>query len=238
MLQLLQGIRLRIYQCQKTHLRTLIQSPVLYQVRDAKKSGGGIQVRSEKDGPSQVGMHLGEKIKENTKTASYTAIILCGVGVTAVMFWAICRELFSSSSPNNIYSEALKRVIEDYRVQDAIGAPIKGYGEESRRGRRQHVAHMAFERNGIPHIRMKFYVQGLRNKATVHLETREDKSGKMEYRYLFVQLDHYPNTTIILEDNRAFEPSSASASQPQYSSANQSALSGSSLSFASFDGKK
>ncbi|XP_075150032.1 mitochondrial import inner membrane translocase subunit Tim21 [Haematobia irritans] len=236
MLQIFQGARLRILQCHKTHMRTLTQSPVLYQVRDSKRSGG-LQVRSEKDGgPSQVGMPLGEKIKENTKTASYTAIIMCGIGVTAVMFWAIFRELFSSTSPNNIYSEALKRVTEDYRVQDAIGAPIKGYGEESRRGRRQHVAHMAFERNGVPHIRMKFYVQGLRNKATVHLETREDKSGKMEYRYLFVQLDHYPNTTIILEDNRASEPLASSSSQ--FSNGNQSALSGSSLSFASFDGKK
>lgn len=55
---------------------------------------------------------LGEKIKENTKTATYTAIILAGVGVTAVMFWAIFRELFSSSSPNNIYSNALERVID------------------------------------------------------------------------------------------------------------------------------
>lgn len=55
---------------------------------------------------------LGEKIKETTKTASYTAIILAGVGVTAIMFYAIFRELFSSSSPNNIYSDALERVID------------------------------------------------------------------------------------------------------------------------------
>lgn len=53
-----------------------------------------------------------------------------------------------------------------------MGAPIKGFGEESRRGRRQRVAHTSFERNGVPHIRMRFYVQGIRNKATVHLESR------------------------------------------------------------------
>jgi len=145
---------------------------------------------------------LGEKIKENTKTASYTAIIIAGVGVTGLMFYAIFRELFSSTSPNNVYSEALERVKEDNRVQDAIGAPIKGYGEESRRGRRQHVAHSTYERNGIPHMRMQFYIQGIRNKATVHLESRKTSAGDVEYRYLFVQLDHYPHTTIILEDNR------------------------------------
>lgn len=55
---------------------------------------------------------LGEKIKENTKTASYLGVILFGCAVTGVMFFAIFRELLSSSSPQNIYSEALKMCIE------------------------------------------------------------------------------------------------------------------------------
>ncbi|XP_037817835.1 mitochondrial import inner membrane translocase subunit Tim21 [Lucilia sericata] len=204
----------------------------------AKRSETGQELQLSKSGAGRTDVStdvrpLGEKIKETTKTASYTAIILAGVGVTAVMFWAIFRELFSSSSPNNIYSDALERVIEDPRVQDSLGAPIKGFGEESRRGRRQHVAHSSFERNGVPHIRMRFYVQGIRNKATVHLESRRAPSGKMEYRYLFVQLDHYPHTTIILEDNRAFDPVPSTSSNPT----SQTPLTGSSLSFASFDGK-
>lgn len=126
---------------------------------------------------------IGEKIKENTKTASYTAIILAGLGVTGIMFYAIFRELFSKDSSCNIYSKALKLVEEDPRVQDALGAPIKGFGERSRRGRRQHVAHNNFERNGVPHMRMQFYVQGVRNKATVQLESRRVRSVK-SYLYL------------------------------------------------------
>lgn len=55
-------------------------------------------------------------------------------------------------------------------MQDALGAPIKGFGEESRRGRRQHVAHQLFDRNGTNHMAMQFYIQGIRNKATVKLE--------------------------------------------------------------------
>lgn len=51
---------------------------------------------------------IGERIKENTKTASYFGVIVFGVAVTGVMFFAIFRELFSSNSPNNIYSVALK----------------------------------------------------------------------------------------------------------------------------------
>lgn len=63
--------------------------------------------------------------------------------------------------------------MKDHRIQDALGAPIKGYGEETRRRRRQHVAHQKFERDGVPHMRMQFYIQGIRNKATVHLEVRQ-----------------------------------------------------------------
>lgn len=54
---------------------------------------------------------LGERIKENTKTASYFGVIVFGVGVTGLIAFVIFRELFSSCSPNNIYSEALKDCI-------------------------------------------------------------------------------------------------------------------------------
>ncbi|KAH8246482.1 hypothetical protein KR038_001998 [Drosophila bunnanda] len=188
-------------------------SPQLRQVESRGSRGGGALQQSQENAQVSTDVRpIGEKIKENTKTASYTAIIVAGLGVTCVMFFAIFRELFSSESPNNIYADALSRVVEDPRVQDAIGAPIKGFGETSRRGRRQHVAHSSYERNGKPHMRMQFYVQGLRNKATVQLESRRARCGKLEYRYLFVQLDHYPHTTIILEDNRAFDPTPESAS--------------------------
>ncbi|XP_058447886.1 mitochondrial import inner membrane translocase subunit Tim21 isoform X2 [Malaya genurostris] len=145
---------------------------------------------------------LGERVKENTKTASYMGVILLGVGVTGILFFAIFRELFSSNSPNSVYTEALERVKNEARVKDSLGAPIKGFGEENSRGRRKHVAHTTYVRDGAQYLRMQFYVQGIRNKATVHLEKKLNDSGSYEYRYLFVQLDYYPHTTIILEDNR------------------------------------
>ncbi|XP_055592193.1 mitochondrial import inner membrane translocase subunit Tim21 isoform X2 [Uranotaenia lowii] len=156
---------------------------------------------------------IGERVKENTKTASYMGVILLGVGVTGILFYAIFRELFSSNSPNNIYTEALERIQHENRVKDALGAPIKGFGEESRRGRRNHVAHTSYVRDGVQYIRMQFYVQGIRNKATVHLEKKMNDSGDYEYRYLFVQLDYYPHTTIILEDNR-LQQDAAKSGQP------------------------
>lgn len=52
---------------------------------------------------------LGEKIKETTKTVSYTGVILLGIGVTGIIFFYVFRELFSSNSANSIYSVALEK---------------------------------------------------------------------------------------------------------------------------------
>lgn len=54
---------------------------------------------------------IGERIKENTKTASYMGVIVLGVTVTGALFYAIFRELWSSNSSNNIYSAALDQCI-------------------------------------------------------------------------------------------------------------------------------
>lgn len=67
-------------------------------------------------------------------------------------------------------------------MQDLLGTPIKGFGEESRRRRRQHVTHAVYERNGIKYMRMQFYIQGIRNKATVHLEMKEVIHIYIKYR--------------------------------------------------------
>lgn len=78
-------------------------------------------------------------VKETTKTATYGGIMLIGLGVTGALFYAIFSELFSNKSPNGVYSKALDRCIKDDRVLGSLGEPIKGYGEETRRGRRRHV---------------------------------------------------------------------------------------------------
>ncbi|XP_045470131.1 mitochondrial import inner membrane translocase subunit Tim21 [Harmonia axyridis] len=158
------------------------------------------------DSGSQIGLDvkpLGEKVKETTKTASYLGVILLGVAVTGSLFYAVFNELFSSKSPNNVYTKAVKKCLADTRVEDKLGYPIVAYGEETRRGRRQHPTHITYMRNGKLCIRMKFYLKGSVHKGTVHLEMMEDDSGKYEYRFLFVQVEDLFNSTIILEDNRS-----------------------------------
>lgn len=145
---------------------------------------------------------VGQKVKQTTKDASYLAIIIGGISITGIMFYAIFRELFSGHSPNVIYGKTLKRCKEDSRIIDACGEPIKGYGETTTRGRRRHVSHMEYVKDGLNYMRMKFYIEGNRRKGVVHLEMKENDKGKYDYRYLFVELEGYPQQTIILEDNR------------------------------------
>lgn len=117
---------------------------------------------------------LGEKVKETTKTVSYLGVILLGVGITGTLFYAAFNELFSSKSPNNVYSKAAKRCLGDPRIQDKLGVPITTFGEETRRGRRQHVSHVAYVGNdGKKHLRMKFHLKGTAHTGTAHLDMVE-----------------------------------------------------------------
>ena len=91
------------------------------QQRSAKQSSS---LAESKDGSANIpAKHLGEKIKENTKTASYMGIILLGVGVTGIMFFAILRVLFSSNSPNSIYTKALD-VVANVRIYKNINCCV------------------------------------------------------------------------------------------------------------------
>lgn len=93
------------------------------------------------DAKDSEGGHLtiGQKVKQTTKDASYLGVILAGLGVTGLMFYAIFRELFSGHSPNSVYSRALERCRADPRVTAAVGEPVQGHGETTTRGRRRHV---------------------------------------------------------------------------------------------------
>ncbi|XP_044266707.1 mitochondrial import inner membrane translocase subunit Tim21 [Tribolium madens] len=175
--------------------------------RSKSQSALSKTVKNELD----TNVKLGEKVKETTKTASYLGIILLGVGVTGSLFYAVFNELFSSKSPNNVYSKAVERCKADPRIQDKLGLPITAFGAETTRRRRHYVSHVIYQRDGRQCLRMKFYLKGSFHQGTVQLEMVENDSGKYEYRYLFVQVDDLLQTAIVLEDNRN---TASSSSQP------------------------
>lgn len=154
-----------------------------------------------KDVKSQQDGGFTHKAREATRTTTYTAVILVGIGVTGLMIYTVCKELLSSFSPQTVYGAALEKCSAHPRVVDFLGDSIKGYGEESRRGRRQHVSHMGYEVEGCKGYRIKFHLRGQRRTATVNLDARQTAHG-WDFRYLYVQLDSYPYEVIVIEDNR------------------------------------
>ncbi|KAJ8277705.1 hypothetical protein GJAV_G00078810 [Gymnothorax javanicus] len=151
------------------------------------------------------GLSPAQKVKQAGMDFTYLLIVLVGAGVTGGLLYILFKELLSSSSPNKIYGKALDKCRAHPEVIGAFGEPIKGYGETSRRGRRQQIGHAEFLQNGKKHMRLKFYIEGSEPQlqGTVHTEVMENpETGKYEFRYVFVDMDTYPRRTIVVEDNR------------------------------------
>lgn len=146
-----------------------------------------------------------QKVKEAGRDFTYLIVVLIGLGVTGGLLYVLFQELFSSSSPNKVYGKAFNLVKSNTEVIGAFGEPIKCYGETTRRGRRQHVSHYEYIKDGLKHLRLKFYIEGSEPgiKGTVHSESKENpETGRYEFRYIFVEVDTYPRRNIIVEDNR------------------------------------
>lgn len=170
------------------------------------KEDSSKQVSVSQRGETAVSMS--QKVKEAGRDFTYLVVVLIGIGVTGGLFYAVFKELFSSSSPNKIYGKALEKCRTHPEVISVFGEPVRGFGEMTRRGRRQHVSFIEYVKDGLKHMRVKFYIQGSEpgRQGTVHLEVRENpESGEYEFRYIFVELEAYPRRTIVIEDNRAQE---------------------------------
>ncbi|KAG8442257.1 hypothetical protein GDO86_011164 [Hymenochirus boettgeri] len=133
-----------------------------------------VAVQSRSDGASP--QTATQKVKNAGRDFTYFIVVLVGIGVTGALFYVVFKELFSSSSPSKIYGEALNKCRSHPEVVAAFGEPIKGYGETTRRGRRQHVSHIEYVKDGMKCMRLKFYIEGSepRKQGTVHIEVKEN----------------------------------------------------------------
>ncbi|XP_053570841.1 mitochondrial import inner membrane translocase subunit Tim21 [Bombina bombina] len=199
----LKGIHLRNHVCVlRLAKQSICSSKSFLQIKDTKQHDTRVSVQARSDGAPQT---TTQKVKEAGRDFTYFIVVLIGIGVTGGLFYVVFKELFSSSSPSKIYGEALDKCRSHTEVIGAFGEPIKGYGETTRRGRRQHVSHIEYIKDGVKCMRLKFYIEGSepRKQGTVHLEVKENpESGKFEYQYIFVEIDTYPRRTIVIEDNR------------------------------------
>ncbi|MEJ1279370.1 translocase of inner mitochondrial membrane 21 [Cricetulus griseus] len=139
------------------------------------KEDSSKQVSIHRNQRGETSVSTSQKVKEAGRDFTYLIVVLFGVSITGGLFYTIFKELFSSSSPNIIYGKALEKCRMHPEVISVFGEPVKGYGEMSRRGRRQHVSFIEYEKNGLKRIRVKFYIEGSEpgKHGTVHVEVEE-----------------------------------------------------------------
>nr|XP_004654873.1 mitochondrial import inner membrane translocase subunit Tim21 isoform X2 [Jaculus jaculus] len=185
----------------------VVQKTIGTQTRNPQKakedSSKQVSVRRGQSGETTIS--TSQKVKEAGRDFTYLIVVLLGISVTGGLLYTIFKELFSSFSPNIIYGKAFEKCRIHPEVISVFGEPVKGYGEMTRRGRRQHVSFIEYVKDGLKHMRVKFYIEGSNpgKQGTVHVEVKENQeSGKYEFRYIFVEVDSYPTRTIVIEDNR------------------------------------
>ncbi|XP_054020352.1 mitochondrial import inner membrane translocase subunit Tim21 isoform X2 [Dryobates pubescens] len=106
----------------------------------AEKAGGESKhVSVQRAQREETLLSAAQKVKEAGRDFTYFIVVLVGIGVTGGLFYVIFKELFSSSSPSKIYGDALEKCRSHPEVVAVFGDSIKGYGEATRRGRRQLV---------------------------------------------------------------------------------------------------
>ncbi|XP_048752718.1 mitochondrial import inner membrane translocase subunit Tim21-like [Ostrea edulis] len=167
---------------------------------DAKKTTG-TELDVKRKSPYE-GLSAGQKVVEAGKDLTYIGVILIGGGLIGYVFYNLYKELFATDGATSVYNAAADICKKDDRVINAMGEPIKVYGETDRRGRRRHVSHEEFMVNGIKHMRMKFYIQSPHKVGTVYAEIKQETDNDVEYVYLIVELKGFPSKTIVIVDKR------------------------------------
>ena len=66
------------------------------------------------------------------KTASYSVVVLAGIGITFGVLYVVFKELFAGDTPQDFFQIGSEACINHEKVQDLLGEPIKAYGVATR----------------------------------------------------------------------------------------------------------
>uniref|UniRef100_A0A0N5AR02 Mitochondrial import inner membrane translocase subunit Tim21 n=1 Tax=Syphacia muris TaxID=451379 RepID=A0A0N5AR02_9BILA len=141
-----------------------------------------------------------QKIVQKAENTFFYAILAASVAALGMLGYVLFEQFFTYESPERVYSSALSIVRADERCQELFGSTIAGYGEDSGRGRRRHVAHQKYEKNGKQRMRVLFHLQGSKGKGIAQAEMEKD--GSWQWRFLLVQTEGRHPEAHVLIDNR------------------------------------
>ncbi|KAK4488540.1 hypothetical protein RD792_004304 [Penstemon davidsonii] len=146
--------------------------------------------------------NIPEKPVTFTEGASYSLIILAGLGVAAAAAYGVFKELIFQPKEYKIFNKALDRIQNDSQVRVRIGHPITGYGSESRnRAARQRVPHKTWtDEDGVEHILVNFHIRGPHGAGKVFTEMFKDSVDKQwKFMYLIVEIESPSPAQLMLE---------------------------------------
>ncbi|KAM7506574.1 hypothetical protein LguiA_017027 [Lonicera macranthoides] len=146
--------------------------------------------------------NIPEKPVTFTEGASYSLIILFGLGIAAAAGYAVFKELIFQPKEYKIFGKALERVQNDSQVKVRIGSPVTGYGQESRnRAARQRIPNRTWtDEDGVEHVEVNFYIRGQHGAGKVYTEMFKDKVDKeWKFTYLIVEIKSPTPAQLMLE---------------------------------------
>ncbi|CAJ1976364.1 unnamed protein product [Sphenostylis stenocarpa] len=159
-------------------------------------------IASVEDPFSAPTYNIPEKPVTFVEGASYSVVILAGLGIAAAAGYAVFKELIFQPKEYKIYSKALKRIQDDGQIRVRIGSPITGYGQESRnRAARQRIPHRVWtDEEGVEHVEVNFYIRGPHGHAKVFSEMfKGPADNEWKFTYLIVEIRAPSTAQIILE---------------------------------------
>ncbi|KAI5013339.1 hypothetical protein ZWY2020_028293 [Hordeum vulgare] len=146
--------------------------------------------------------NIPEKPVTFVEGASYSVVILAGLGVAALAGYAVLKELIFEPKEYKIFGKALARVQSDSQVTAKIGYPITGYGTESRnRAARQRIQNRVWtDEDGVEHVEVAFHIRGPHGAGKVFAEMFKDNADRTwKFTFLLVEVTSPRPAQIMLE---------------------------------------
>ncbi|KAK9144560.1 hypothetical protein Sjap_004463 [Stephania japonica] len=146
--------------------------------------------------------NIPEKPVTFAEGASYSLVILAGLGIAAAAGYAVFKELIFEPKEYKIFGKALERIQNDGQVRVRIGSPITGYGQESRnRAARQRIPNRTWtDEDGVERVEVNFYIRGPHGAGKVYTEMFKDKEEKQwKFTYLIVEIKSPTPAQLMLE---------------------------------------
>jgi import inner membrane translocase subunit TIM21 len=111
-------------------------------------------------------------VRESAFDLTYIVFGAFGILCLGTLAYMVITEFVMPNSPQAVFRRSLRLLRDNDAVCAYFGTPLRGFGEETRRGRRRNVTHLEYVKDGEERMRMVFYVRGPSGDGSVQLEMK------------------------------------------------------------------